>query len=127
MVYTTRLAQGGKQSGKNAFETLLALEGITQKNGRPYKPTTQAKIERFWQTLKKYLAPRPATTITELQATLDEFTRFYNTERPHRALGRRTPAFAYALIPKATPVTPEHPDTWQVRYDIVDSGGTITL
>lgn len=47
MVYTTRLAQGGKQAGLNAFETLLRLEGVTQKNGRPYKPTTQGKIERF--------------------------------------------------------------------------------
>ena len=43
----------------NAFETLLADLGITQKNGRPFKPTTQGKIERFWQTLKKHLAARP--------------------------------------------------------------------
>lgn len=52
MVYTTRLARGGRQAGLNAFETLLRLKGITQKNGRPYKPTTQGKIERLWQTLK---------------------------------------------------------------------------
>lgn len=127
MVYTTRLAQGGKQAGLNAFETLLKLEGIIQKNGRPYKPTTQGKIERFWQTLKKYLAQHPARTIPGLQAVLDEFVTFYNESRPHRALGRKTPAFAYDLIPKAAPVAPEHPDVWQVRYDIVDAGGTITL
>lgn len=127
MVYTTRLAQGGKQAGLNAFETLLKLEGITQKNGRPYKPTTQGKIERFWQTLKKYLAQHPTRTIPELQRILDEFVTFYNESRPHRALGRTTPAFAYGFIPKAVPVTPDSPDMWQVRYDIVDTGGTITL
>ena len=77
MVYTTRLAQGGRQAGLNAFETLLKLEGITQKNGRPYKPTTQGKIERFWQTLKKYLTQHPARTIPELQRVLDEFVTFY--------------------------------------------------
>lgn len=127
MVYTTRLAQGGRQAGHNAFETLLKLEGITQKNGRPYKPTTQGKIERLWQTLKKYLAQHPCATITELQHILDQFRLFYNEHRPHRAIGRKTPRFAYDLIPKAAPTTPENPDTWQVRYDIVDPSGTITL
>lgn len=127
MVYTTRLARGGRQAGLNAFETLLKLEGIVQKNGRPYKPTTQGKIERFWQTLKKYLAQHPADTTGHLQHILDEFRWFYNEHRPHRAIGRKTPAFAYHLIPKAAPVTPEHPDTWHVRYDTVDQHGSITL
>lgn len=127
MVYTARLARGGRQAGLNRFETLLSIEGITQKNGRPYKPTTQGKIERFWQTLKKYLAQHPSDTITELQHALDTFREFYNTVRPHRAIGRKTPAIAYALIPKATPTRPNSPDTWQVRYDIVDGGGTTTL
>lgn len=127
MVYTARLARGGRQAGLNAFETLLRIEGITQKNGRPYKPTTQGKIERFWQTLKKYLAQHPARTIEELQQVLDEFRGFYNEHRPHRAIGRKTPAFAYELIPKATPNAPNDPGIWQVRYDIVDLSGTITL
>ncbi|MBK0420288.1 transposase [Leucobacter sp. CSA1] len=99
----------------------------TQKNGRPYKPTTQGKIERFWQTLKKYLAHHPTRTMTELQETLDQFRQFYNQDRPHRALGRKTPGFAYELIPKAAPATPEDPGVWQVRYDIVDAAGSITL
>ncbi|MFF8817031.1 integrase core domain-containing protein [Leucobacter sp. NPDC015123] len=127
MVYTSRLARGGRQAGLNRFETLLSIEGITQKNGRPYKPTTQGKIERFWHTLKKYLAEHPSGSITELQHTLDAFRTFYNTILPHRAIARQTPAFAYALIPKATATKPDSPDAWQVRYDIVDSGGTITL
>ncbi|MBP1324931.1 transposase InsO family protein [Leucobacter exalbidus] len=127
MVYTARLARGGRQAGLNAFETLLRIEGITQKNGRPYKPTTQGKIERFWQTLKKYLAQHPADTIADLQNVLDQFREFYNEQRPHRALGRKTPAFAYALIPKASPAKPSSPALWQVRYDIVDANGSITL
>lgn len=127
MVYTTRLAQGGRQAGPNAFEALLKLEGIIQKNGRPYKPTTQGKIERFWQTLKKYLAQHPCATLEELQRVLDEFRTFYNEHRPHRAIGRHTPRFAYDLIPEAAPTTPEHPDIWQVRYDIAGINGTISL
>jgi transposase InsO family protein len=127
-VYTTKYAGGARGRGTaNAFETLLALEGITQKNGRPYKPTTQGKIERSWQTLKKYLTAHPADTIDELQAVLDTFRNYYNQQRPHRALNRATPAFAYALIPKAEPTTPGDPNLWRVRYDTIDPGGKVSL
>ena len=130
MVYTTRLARGGRGRGDgagNAFETLLADLGITQKNGRPFKPTTQGKIERFWQTLKKHLKAHHATTPAELQNVLDAFRDYYNHVRPHRALRRRTPAFAYQLIPKATPTTPDDPNIWRVRYDTIDRDGKISL
>ncbi len=128
MVYTTRHAGGARGRGTaNAFETLLALEGITQKNGKPYKPTTQGKIERFWQTLKKHLAMRPVTSVEELQRILDTFSDYYNTRRPHRALNRKTPAFAYTLIPKASPLAPNDPNLWRVRYDTVDNHGKISL
>ena len=127
-VYTTKYAGGARGRGSaNAFETLLALEGITQKNGRPYKPTTQGKIERFWQTLKKYLTAHPADTIEQLQVILDDFRHYYNGQRPHRALNRQTPAFAYALIPKAEPTSPEDANLWRVRYDQVDQGGKVSL
>ena len=127
-VYTTKYAGGARGRGTaNAFETLLALEGITQKNGRPYKPTTQGKIERFWQTLKKYLAAHPAGTIDELQTILDTFRSYYNQQRPHRALNRQTPAFAYTLIPKAEPTTPGDANLWRVRYDTIDAGGKVSL
>ncbi|MDO8746698.1 MAG: IS481 family transposase, partial [Thermodesulfovibrionales bacterium] len=92
MVYTTRYARNARGIAPgNGFETLLALQGIIQKNGRPFKPTTQGKIERFWQTLKRHLAAHPADTIDDLQNTLDSFRHYYNQQRPHRALGRRTP------------------------------------
>jgi transposase InsO family protein len=79
-VYTARF--GG---GKNAFEYLIALLGITQKNGSPSHPQTQGKVERFHQTLKKWLAQQPpAETISQLQAQLDHFADLYNNHRPHR-------------------------------------------
>ncbi|MER7446741.1 transposase [Microbacterium sp. NPDC097977] len=130
MVYTTRLARGGRERGDgagNAFETLLAVRGITQKNGKPFKPTTRGRIERFWQTLKNHLRAHPAASITELQHTLDAFRDYYNTARLHRALGCKTPRFAYELIPKATPTRPDDPDIWRVRYDTIDNDGKITL
>ncbi len=46
---------------------------------------------------------RRPPTIAGLQAQLDRFATYYNTVRPHRALGRRTPAEAFAARTKATP------------------------
>jgi hypothetical protein len=97
---------------------------------RPYHPQTCGKVERFHQTMKKWLAKRrPARTVAELQAQLDRFRRYYNDVRPHRALGRRTPAQAFAARTKATPRQPGITVAAQhrVRRDRVDNGGNVTL
>jgi len=123
-VYTARF--GG---GRNAFEYLLPILGIRQKNGSPGHPQTQGKTERFHQTLQRWLRARPpARTITELQRQLDEFRQHYNERRPHRALHRRTPGDAYRATPKATPATNGHaPGHYRLRYDRLDTTGKISL
>jgi putative transposase len=84
----------------------LGVEAIT---GKPYKPTTQGKNERFHQTLFRYLDKQPlAENLDELQAQVDAFDRIYNTERPHQALpGRVTPLTAWEATPKAEPPRPQ--------------------
>jgi transposase InsO family protein len=71
MVYTTRYAGG--RGGRNHLEHELRHLDIVQKNSRPNHPTTCGKVERFQQTLKKWLRaqPRQPTTIAELQTLLD--------------------------------------------------------
>jgi putative transposase len=78
----------------------LGVEAIT---GKPYKPTTQGKNERFHQTLFRYLDKQPlADTLAELQTQVDAFDAIYNTERPHQGLpGRVTPRTAWEAAPKA--------------------------
>lgn len=126
MVFTTRLSGG--RGGRNAFETLIASLGITQKNGRPGHPQTQGKIERFHQTLKKWLRGQPtAPTLEALNDQLETFHQIYNNERPHRALRRRTPAEAYTATPKAGPTIAGQGDHWRVRTDRVDAAGKVTL
>jgi transposase InsO family protein len=72
MVFTTRLA-GGK-GGRNGFENELHRLGVTQINSTPNHPTTCGKIERFHQTLKKWLTNQPrAATLAELQTQLNTF------------------------------------------------------
>ena len=125
LVFTTRLAR--HKGARGGFEKLLAAHGITQKNGRPGHPQTQGKIERFHQTLKRYLAARalPAT-IEDLQQLLTEFQTWYNTKRPHRSTGRRTPQDAYTALPKATPTGPRQTE-WRTRTDKVDKHGKLTV
>lgn len=122
-VYTARF--GG---GRNAFEYLLPLLGVTQKNGSPGHPQTQGKIERFHQTQKRYLAALPAArTLPELQQQLDRLREHYNERRPHRARDRSTPGHAYRATPKALPTTPQPLGHYRVRYDHVDPRGKMSL
>ena len=116
--------------GRCAFELELARLGVAHRHARPYHPQTCGKVERFHQTLKRWLAKQPkATTMTELQAQLDAFAGYDNHHRPHRALGRRTPASAYAARPKAAPTPPgvAVPAHYRVRHDKIDHTGVITL
>lgn len=126
MVFTTRLA-GGK-GGRNAFEAELRRLGVTQINSTPNHPTTCGKVERFHQTLKKWLTAQPrATTIAELQHQLDEFVHEYNHRRPHHSLPHKaTPATAYTARPNADPAN--RTDTHnRVRRGRVDNYGSLSL
>ena len=99
-------------------------------HSRPYHPQTCGKAERFHQTEKRWLASQPhAGTIPALQRQLDAFRGYYNQQRPHRALGRRTPAEAYTTRPKATATGQPlyDPTHWRVRHDTVDTNGKLTL
>jgi len=126
MVYTARFA-GGKH-GKNRFERTLIDLRIIQKHSRPNHPTTCGKVERFQQTLKKWLtAQLPAATLHDLQNQLDTFTDEYNHRRPHRSLTNKTPATKYTLLPKATPGQSEIEGHYRIRHDIVGDTGTVTL
>ena len=114
-----------------ALQREAAALGIRLSHSRPYHPTTCGKVERFHQTLKKWLArqhPR-ARSVAALQTQLDDFAGYYNTVRPHRALARRTPAHAFAARPTAGPrrqgiLIDEH---YRVRKDRVDASGVVTV
>ena len=129
LVFTTRFA-GGK-GGRNHLEHELRELNITQKNGHPNHPQTQGKVERFQQTLKKWLraaARQPAST-AELQTLLDQFSKEYNQRRPHRSLPHHaTPATLYTSLPKATASSERSNDTHdRTRRDKIDKAGSVTL
>lgn len=116
-----------------AYVSSLGVKAIT---GKPYKPTTQGKNERFHQTLFRWLDKQPlAATHQELLEMVDRFDPIYNTERPHQGLpGRITPqqswdatAVADAPRPQPIPVLQDAdapaPVAPSLAEHVLDSGG----
>ena len=126
LIFTTYARHGVA----GAFEMELAGLGIASKHSRPYHPQTCGKVERFHQTLKKFLKEQEdIETKKQLQAQLDRFVNYYNEVRPHRAIGRKTPAEVYAAREKARP-NAEPLDLSggrKLRHDRLDAKGTVTL
>jgi transposase InsO family protein len=74
---------GGPRRGVTAFEALLTEMGIVYRHSRPYHPQTCGKIERWHQTLKRFLVKQaPARSIAELQHQVDRFVSYYNQGAP---------------------------------------------
>jgi transposase InsO family protein len=129
MVFTTKLAAGRRGlNSHNALEAHLAKQGIRQKNSTPGHPTTCGKVERFQQTMKKWLRQQtPANNLEDLQNHINTFITDYNHHRPHRSLGRHTPAATYEALSKATPNPATLNTESRVRYDKVDGTGSISF
>jgi transposase InsO family protein len=92
------------RNGACVIELELIALGIDSKHSRPYHPQTCGKVERFHQTQRRWLEAQPqAATLAELQVLLDAFRAVYNQQRPHRGVGRRTPASVWAAQSPAAP------------------------
>jgi len=72
-------------NGKSRYTLYLEAHGIEHITGSIGKPTTQGKIERFWQTFELYY-PR--------FNDMERFREYYNN-KPHRSLNYKTPAQVY--------------------------------
>jgi transposase InsO family protein len=119
---------GRSRRGKVLLELELERLGIVFKHSTPYHPQTCGKVERFHQTVKRFLRKQPpARSIAELQFQLDAFRDYYNTRRPHRALNRQTPLAVFNSLIKAKPSLQPAPIDHRVRHDRIDSTGKVTL
>ena len=131
MVYTVRLAGIGRRGGRNGFEQQLRAWDVVQKNSRPNHPTTCGKVERFQQTMKKWLRAQPdqPTTIDQLQALLDRFRPSTTITGPTAPCPTgRPPQRSTTTMPKALPGPTRDAETHdRIRHDIVDKSGSVTL
>lgn len=109
------------------FETNLRALGTHVIASSPHHPGTCGKIERLWQTLKRWLdAQDPADTEQELNAQLDTFRGYYNHDRPHRALKGAIPAEAFAATVKARPAAYPLPNPVSVLTSRVTPTGVVS-
>jgi putative transposase len=74
--------------------------GIRPERTQPAHPEQNGRHERMHRVMKAE-ATRPASPhLLHQQERLDEFRRIYNEERPHEALGQKTPAAGYEKSPR---------------------------
>lgn len=82
---------GGYRSHR--FQTLRRQLGLRHLWTRPYRPQTNGKAERFIRTcLARWAYAAAYRSSLHRAAALPEWLRYYNRERPHTALGFKTPA-----------------------------------
>jgi hypothetical protein len=94
-----------------------------------FLPQTRGKVERYHQTLKKWLKRQlGAATIAELLSQIDRLVTYYNEVRPHTARGC-PPMRAWRAFDKATPELEGQQilATTKVCHDVIDKTGAVTL
>jgi putative transposase len=77
--------------------------GITPERIAAGKPQQNGRHERVHRTLKEATATPPADNGPAQQRRFDDFRALYNNERPHEALGQKTPASLYEPSPRPYP------------------------
>jgi putative transposase len=104
--------------GLSALSVWWIRLGILPERIEPGHPEQNGRHERMHRTLKDEVATPPAASLLDQQRAFDRFRRTYNDERPHEALGMKTPASRYTPSRRAWPIapkSPEYPDAMKVR------------
>ena len=92
--------------------------GIVPERIQPGHPEQNGRHERMHRTLAAETADPPQANRRRQQAAFDGFRREFNQERPHEALGMRTPASVYTASPRPYPeriAEPEYDSGFTVR------------
>lgn len=87
----------GSQFTSTAFTDVLKREGVTISMDGRGRALDNIFVERLWRNVKYedvYL--KGYANMAELTVGLAQYLAFYNTERPHQALGYQTPHHVYA-------------------------------
>jgi len=87
------LTDNGSAYRSRLFARTCEALGIKHSFTRPYRPQTNGKAERFIQTcLREWAYARSYANSAERTAWLPAFLAYYNSRRPHSALGYMPPA-----------------------------------
>jgi transposase InsO family protein len=112
------------ESGLTELSAWWIKLGIVPERITPGKPQQNGRHERMHRTLKQETASPPAANRRRQQERFDQFRQEYNHQRPHQALGQKTPGSCYEPSPRPYPerIKPaEYPAGWLLRR--VSPGG----
>jgi hypothetical protein len=94
-------------------------QGIGLERIEPAHPEQNGRHERAHRTLKQQTASPSAHDLAAQQEAFVRFAREFNWERPHEALGQKTPASIYQPSPRRylerLPEPREYPSDWLRR------------
>jgi transposase InsO family protein len=99
-------SDNGSPFGSVAIGGLSALAvwwmklGIIPERIAPGRPDQNGRHERMHLTMNETEMPKTAYDLTKQQRRFNEFRKCYNEERPHEALGQKTPADVYRASPR---------------------------
>jgi putative transposase len=111
----------GSQFTSDAFTTVLTEAGIAISMDGVGRAFDNIMVERLWRTVKyEEVYLRDYETPAEARLGLGRYFRYYNHQRRHRSLDRRTPASVYGL---AEPATVQRALVRLVRSNIIETGG----
>jgi len=98
--------QGSQFTGE-AFTGLLERHGIRISMDGKGRYTDNIFVERLWRTVKyEEVYLKAYSNGRDAKAGFDAYFGFYNAQRPHQALGYRTPAEVFS---GDSATSPEHP------------------
>jgi putative transposase len=93
----------GAQFSAEAFTGMLEQQGVRISMDGKGSYSDNLFVERLWRTVKyEEVYLKAYQDGREARNGIGDYFRFYNTQRPHQALGYRTPAEAYASSPLET-------------------------
>ena len=114
----------GSQFTSEGFTGLLEQHGIRISMDGKGRYTDNIFVERLWRTVKyEEVYLKAYSNGREAKGGLDDYFCFYNTERPHQALGYRTPAEVFNLGPMQSTGQPPERNRTHVR-EMVNCGTT---
>ncbi|RAL19972.1 IS3 family transposase [Lujinxingia litoralis] len=86
-------SDNGKVFTSKSFTGSCKQYGLTQEFITPYTPQQNGLIERFFRSLKEEcIWMTNFKTFAQAREAIESWVEFYNTERPHQALGYKSPA-----------------------------------
>ena len=93
------VCDNGPEFVSQALDQRAGTQVIARDFIRPGHPVEHCFIERFNGKFRdECLALQHFTTLADAQARIEQWQEEYNTARPHRSLGNRTPAEYAALF-----------------------------